>query len=281
MSPAGHCQADSTSRGSQWKSVSGRTFADSPSYSRAMWGGHALEQLQGRGCHRAVSPTPTTIPSASPPQAVWVPSPPAPGCSWAVRAGQLLHLTATALFGRPDCCPPAAPPGGKRKSSENADGRACYGNLAPDYRKPLRPQTHRGRGTPRRGVASVMEHSLCGGREPMWGCVCSLATAGVGPRSSLAIAAPGASCSGCRVVLDTGTAAGPQAVVKRLSLWERGARSPGFSHAHTCRQSRPGCPRGPRSPQPGHCPSQGTHSIQSTGSRAGLHSSEHLITQSL
>lgn len=203
MSPTGHCQADSTFRGSQWKSVSGRTFADSPSYSRAMWGGHALEQLQGRGCHRAVSPTPTTIPSASPPQAVWVPSPPAPGCSWAVRAGQLLHLTATALFGRPDCCPPAAPPGGKRKSSENADGRACYGNLAPDYRKPLRPQTHRGRGTPRRGVASVMEHSLCGGREPMWGCVCSLATAGVGPRSSLAIAAPGASCSGCRVVLDT------------------------------------------------------------------------------
>lgn len=68
MSPAGHYRADSTFRGSQGKSVSGRSFADSPSYSGAMWGGHAQEQLQGRGCHRTVSPTITTIPSASPRQ---------------------------------------------------------------------------------------------------------------------------------------------------------------------------------------------------------------------
>lgn len=87
----------------------------------------------------------------------------------------------------------------------------------------------------------MMEHSpkrlFCGGLGPVEGsvsCVCSLATARVGPRPSLAFPAPGTSCSGCRV-LDTGAAAGPQAVMKGLSLrlGEKGARSPDLSHAHT------------------------------------------------
>lgn len=106
----------------------------------------------------------------------------------------------------------------------------------------------------------MTEHSLCGGQETIGGCVCSLATAGVGPRSSLAIAAPGASCSGCRVVLDTGAAAGPQAVVKRLSLHAvgKGCKVPRlFTCTHTQTEQiwvflRPTVSTARPLPEPGH-----------------------------
>lgn len=286
MSPAGHCGADPTFRGSQGKSVSGGSFADSPSYSGAMWGGHALEQL-----HKAGAATVLLLPA--PPSLQHLPGSagPLPACARLLLGGQgraALRLTAseTAFSGSPDCCPPAAPPREKRKSSELAAGRACHGDIAPDRRKPPRPRD------------SAERSCLCDGAQPqqapLWGPGArgGLGEAGEGlclqfshgSRCSLAIPAPGAWCSGCRVVLDTGAAAGPQDVVRGLSLPAVGKgckvhRLFTCIHMQTEQIWVPLISTGLHSHAT--APSQGTHGIQSTGSGAGLHSSEHLITQSL
>lgn len=133
--------------------------------------GAAPRHGMGSGCHRTASPT-TKIPSASP-QAAWVPSPTAPGCSgrqgWAA-----LPLTASAsssLLWKPRLLP--APPREKRKSRVRAAARACRGELAPDHRKPLRGPRHsaaeglRGEELPLRWSAAPTG-SLAGAGTP-WG----------------------------------------------------------------------------------------------------------------
>lgn len=94
--------------------MSGGSFADSPSYSRAMWGGHALEQLQGTAWTGAATvlllPSPTSF--QHPPRRRG----PLPACARLLLGGQgwtALHLTARAwapFSGSPECCPPPAPP---------------------------------------------------------------------------------------------------------------------------------------------------------------------------